>query len=117
VALPQLTDEQRAAALEKAAAARRIRAELKDRLKRGGTNLQQVLKDAETDEVLGKEGKVRFPGTAGYIGGGSAAAAPIAADVMRLVMLKDPSSRPVASVRSLEARNDPTPQKPDRSPA
>jgi len=33
VALPQLTDEQRAAALEKAAAARRARAELKDRLK------------------------------------------------------------------------------------
>ena len=58
MALPQLTDEQRAAALEKAAAARRIRAELKDRLKRGGTNLQQVLKDAETDEVLGK---MRFP--------------------------------------------------------
>src|SRR5271157_5312490 len=54
VALPQLTDEQRAAALEKAAAARRVRAELKDRLKRGGTNLTQVLKDAETDEVLGK---------------------------------------------------------------
>jgi hypothetical protein len=54
VALPQLTDEQRAAALEKAAAARRLRAELKDRLKRGGTNLKQVLKDAETNEVLGK---------------------------------------------------------------
>ncbi len=54
VALPQLTDEQRAAALEKAAAARRARAELKDRLKRGGTNLKQVLQDAETDEVLGK---------------------------------------------------------------
>ncbi|KAB7758380.1 integration host factor [Mycolicibacterium mucogenicum DSM 44124] len=54
VALPQLTDEQRAAALEKAAAARRARAELKDRLKRGGTNLKQVLTDAETDEVLGK---------------------------------------------------------------
>src|SRR5690606_2774120 len=35
VALPQLTEEQRAAALEKAAAARRARAELKDRLKRG----------------------------------------------------------------------------------
>ena len=49
-----MTDEQRAAALEKAAAARRARAELKDRLKRGGTNLKQVLKDAETDEVLGK---------------------------------------------------------------
>ena len=54
MALPQLTDEQRAAALEKAAAARRARAELKDRLKRGGTNLGQVLKDAETNEVLGK---------------------------------------------------------------
>ena len=54
MALPQLTDEQRAAALEKAAAARRARAELKDRLKRGGTNLKQVLKDAETNEVLGK---------------------------------------------------------------
>ena len=54
VALPQLTDEQRAAALEKAAAARRARAKLKDRLKRGGTNLKQVLKDAESDEVLGK---------------------------------------------------------------
>ena len=54
MALPQLTDEQRAAALAQAAAARRARAEMKDRLKRGGTNLQQVLKDAETDEVLGK---------------------------------------------------------------
>ncbi|RZK94206.1 MAG: integration host factor, partial [Rhodococcus sp. (in: high G+C Gram-positive bacteria)] len=31
VALPQLTDEQRAAALEKAAAARKARAELKER--------------------------------------------------------------------------------------
>ncbi|HEX3547070.1 MAG TPA: integration host factor, actinobacterial type, partial [Mycobacterium sp.] len=51
--LPQLTDEQRAAALEKAAAARRTRAELMDRLKRGDTNLRQVLEDAETDEVLG----------------------------------------------------------------
>lgn len=54
MALPQLTEEQRAAALEKAAAARRARAELKDRLKRGGTTLEEVLKKAETDEVLGK---------------------------------------------------------------
>ena len=54
VALPQLTDEQRAAALEKAAAARRVRAELKERLKRGGTTLKQVLVDAETDEALAK---------------------------------------------------------------
>ena len=49
MALPQLTDEQRAAALEKAAAARRARAELKERLKRGGTDLKQVLADAEED--------------------------------------------------------------------
>jgi transposase len=54
VALPQLTEEQRAAALEKAAAARRARAELKDRLKRGGTTLGEVLKQSDTDEVLGK---------------------------------------------------------------
>ena len=54
MALPELTEEQRAAALEKAAAARRARAELKERLKRGGTNLGEVLKQADTDEVLGK---------------------------------------------------------------
>jgi hypothetical protein len=54
VALPQLTDEQRAAALEKAAAARRARAELKDRLKRGATTLTQVLKDAATDDAVGR---------------------------------------------------------------
>jgi hypothetical protein len=54
VALPQLTPEQRTAALEKAAAARRTRAELKERLKRGGTTLPQVLADAENDEALAK---------------------------------------------------------------
>ncbi|MEC3981002.1 integration host factor, actinobacterial type [Amycolatopsis sp. H20-H5] len=54
MALPQLTEEQRAAALVKAAAARRIRAELKERLKRGGTTLVDVLKQAEENEVLGK---------------------------------------------------------------
>ncbi|GAA4537486.1 integration host factor, actinobacterial type [Pseudonocardia xishanensis] len=54
MALPQLTEEQRAAALEKAAAARKIRAELKDRLKRGGITLAEVLKQSDTDEVLGK---------------------------------------------------------------
>ena len=43
MALPQLTDEQRAAALEKAAAARRARAELKDRLKRGGIRIAAYL--------------------------------------------------------------------------
>ena len=54
MALPQLTEEQRAAALEKAAAARRARAELKERLKRGGTSLKEVLAQADNDEVLGK---------------------------------------------------------------
>ena len=54
MALPQLTEEQRAAALEKAAAARRTRAELKDRLKRGGTTLKEVLTQSDSDEVLGK---------------------------------------------------------------
>lgn len=54
MALPELTEEQRAAALEKAAAARRARAELKERLKRGGTTLGDVLEQSDSDEVLGK---------------------------------------------------------------
>ncbi|OFK24632.1 MULTISPECIES: integration host factor, actinobacterial type [Olsenella] len=43
MALPQLTDEQRKAALEKAAAARHARAELRDKIKKGETSLQDVL--------------------------------------------------------------------------
>ena len=54
MALPPLTPEQRAAALEKAAAARRARAALKVRLKSSGTSLDEVLADGETDEVIGK---------------------------------------------------------------
>ena len=54
MALPKLTPEQRAAALEKAAAARRARAELKERLKKGDTDLKTVLKQAEDDEIIGK---------------------------------------------------------------
>lgn len=54
VALPQLTEEQRAAALQKAAEARRARAEWKARLKGGGASLEEVLKESDTDEVLGK---------------------------------------------------------------
>jgi hypothetical protein len=54
VALPSLTPEQRAAALEKAAEARKARAELKNKLKHGGTTLSQVLKDGQTNEVIGK---------------------------------------------------------------
>jgi len=43
MALPQLTDEQRKAALEKAAAARHARAELRDKIKKGETSLEEVL--------------------------------------------------------------------------
>ena len=54
MALPPLTPEQRAAALEKAAAARRARAELKVRLKSHGTSLAEVLDSGETDDAVGK---------------------------------------------------------------
>ena len=52
--LPSLTPEQRAAALDKAAAARRARAGLKVQLKTGGATLAEVLADGDTDEVIGK---------------------------------------------------------------
>ncbi|GAA4330357.1 MULTISPECIES: integration host factor, actinobacterial type [Klenkia] len=52
--LPQLTPEQRAAALEKAAAARKVRAELREKLKGKGTTVGDVLKQGETDEIIGK---------------------------------------------------------------
>ena len=54
MALPPLTPEQRAAALEKAAQARKVRAELKDRLKHSATTLREILDAGETDEVIGK---------------------------------------------------------------
>lgn len=52
--LPSLSPEQRAAALVKAAAARKARAELKEKLKREETTLADVLAKAGTDEVIGK---------------------------------------------------------------
>src|SRR3712207_8908933 len=52
--LPDLTPEQRAAALEKAAAARKTRAELRERLKSKGATVGDVLRQGETDEVIGK---------------------------------------------------------------
>jgi hypothetical protein len=52
--LPELTPEQRAAALEKAAAARKARAELRERLKNKGTTVGDVLRQGESDEVIGK---------------------------------------------------------------
>ena len=52
--LPQLSPEQRKAALEKAAEIRKARAELKDQLKSGKTSLASVLDRAENDDVVGK---------------------------------------------------------------
>ena len=52
MSLPPLTPEERAAALEKAARARKERAEVKDRLKHGTTTLPDVLRYAAGDEVL-----------------------------------------------------------------
>ena len=54
MALPPLTPEQRAAALEKAAEARRVRAEVKSRLKHSGASLTQVLEQGKSDEIVGK---------------------------------------------------------------
>ena len=51
---PVLTEEQRKAALEKAAEARRVRADLKDRLKMGSITLGEVLDEAADDEIVGK---------------------------------------------------------------
>lgn len=52
--LPPLTPEQRAAALEKAAAARRARAEVKNRLKYSQGSLGEVIEEGHKDEVIGK---------------------------------------------------------------
>ena len=54
MALPSLTPEQRAAALEKAAAARQARAEVKNRLKYSQGSLAEVVEQARTDDVLAK---------------------------------------------------------------
>ena len=49
---PQLTDEQRAAALAKAAEARRVRAEAKELLKTGSLRLSELFEKADSDELL-----------------------------------------------------------------
>lgn len=49
---PALTDEQRRAALAKAAEVRRVRAEVKDALKAGRVTLAAVLSSAESDELV-----------------------------------------------------------------
>ena len=54
MALPPLTPEQRQAALDKAAASRRERAEVKNRLKHSGASIVDVLRAGEQNEVIGK---------------------------------------------------------------
>lgn len=55
MALPQLTDEQRKAALEKAAQARHERAELREKIKSGKVTLEDVL---ESDDPIANRMKV-----------------------------------------------------------
>lgn len=54
MALPPLTQEQRSAALEKAAASRRERAEVKHRLKHSDASLEHVITEGRTNDVIGK---------------------------------------------------------------
>ncbi|MDP9441761.1 MAG: integration host factor [Actinomycetota bacterium] len=51
---PSLSPDQRQAALDKAAAARRQRAELKEKLKMGSLSLRELLDQAGRDEVVAK---------------------------------------------------------------
>ncbi len=54
MALPPLTPEQRQAALQKAAASRRERAEVKNRLKNSGASISEVIAQGQANEVIGK---------------------------------------------------------------
>jgi hypothetical protein len=54
VALPRLSTEQRQANLEKAAASRRERAEVKNRLKHSGASIMEVLHQGQENDVIGK---------------------------------------------------------------
>ena len=51
---PALSADQRQAALQKAAVARRLRAELKEKLKMGSISLSELLRQADVDEIVGK---------------------------------------------------------------
>ena len=54
MALPPLTPEQRAAALEKAAIVRRERAEVKHRLKYAQGSIGEVIEAGKSNDVIGK---------------------------------------------------------------
>lgn len=50
---PQISDEQREFALERAAEARRVRAELKELLKMGSITLAELFERADKDDLVG----------------------------------------------------------------
>ena len=52
--LPILTPEQRQAALEKAAQARQLRAEIKNRLKSSAASLSDVIAESRVNEIIAK---------------------------------------------------------------
>jgi len=54
VVLPILTPEQRQAALEKAAQARQLRAEIKNRLKSSAASLSDVIAESRVNEIIAK---------------------------------------------------------------
>lgn len=49
---PQLTPEQRAAALERAAESRRVRAEVKELLKTGSLSVKELFDQADSDDLI-----------------------------------------------------------------
>jgi hypothetical protein len=51
---PVLSDEQRKAALAKAASVRKARAEIKEKLKSGSVSFNDLCEQAENDEIVGK---------------------------------------------------------------
>lgn len=52
MALPEMTDDQRAAALARAGEARRLRAEMKQLLKTGSLSFSDVLDRADDDDLI-----------------------------------------------------------------
>lgn len=52
--LPALTPDQRAAALEKGREARRLRAQVKNRLKYGGGSIAEVIEQGRSTDAIGK---------------------------------------------------------------
>lgn len=52
--LPPLTPQQRAEALQKAAQARQERAAVKNRIRHSGASLAEVVREGQSDDVIGK---------------------------------------------------------------